>query len=109
MSWIDLGALEDIPLRGSRKIRTAQGCVALFRTAPEQVFAVSDRCPHKGGPLSDGIVHGQAVSCPLHGWVFDLASGQAQGETGSLTRFDLRIEAGRVLIDSAGFAAVGGA
>lgn len=109
MSWIDLGALEDIPLRGSRKIRTAQGCVALFRTAPEQVFAVSDRCPHKGGPLSDGIVHGQAVSCPLHGWVFDLASGQAKGETGSLTRFDLRIEAGRVLIDSAGFAAVGGA
>ena len=81
MNWIDICLLSDIPLRGARKIKTAFGCVALFRTSENEVFAVSDQCPHKGGPLSEGIVHGQSVTCPLHNWVFDLNTGQAVGET----------------------------
>ncbi|MRU16521.1 nitrite reductase small subunit NirD [Roseovarius sp. A21] len=101
MSWIDICALDDIPLRGARKLKTALGCVAVFRTSETEVFAAADRCPHKGGPLSEGIVHGQSVTCPLHNWVFDLNTGQAQGEDGQIATYKLRIEGDRVLIDGA--------
>lgn len=77
--WIDVGALADIPRRGARQIATPDGPVAVFRTHDDQVFAIEDRCPHKGGPLSQGIVHGVAVTCPLHNWVIDLQTGAAQG------------------------------
>ena len=99
MSWIDIGHLDDIPLRGARKIKTALGCIALFRTADAEVFAASDTCPHKGGPLSEGIVHGQSITCPLHNWVFDLNTGQAQGEDGRIATYPVRIEGERILID----------
>ena len=105
MSWIDIGHIDDIPLRGARVVKTPLGCVALFRTGEAEVFAASDRCPHKGGPLSEGIVHGQSVTCPLHNWVFDLNTGQAQGEDGSITTFPVRVENGRVLIDARKLAA----
>lgn len=105
MSWIDIGPVSDIPLRGARKIKTALGCVAIFRTGTEEVFAAIDRCPHKGGPLSEGIVHGQSVTCPLHNWVFDLNSGQAKGEAASITTFPVRVQNGRVMIDGAKLAA----
>ena len=101
MSWIDIGALNDIPERGARIVKTPVGCVALFRTGAEEVFATSDRCPHKGGPLSEGIVHGQKVTCPLHNWVFDLNTGEALGEDGRIETYPVRTEAGRILIDGA--------
>ena len=104
MNWVDICAIEEIPLRGARKLKTALGCVAVFRTAEDEVFAASDTCPHKGGPLSEGIVHGQSVTCPLHNWVFDLNTGQAQGEDGHIKTFALRVDGGRVLIDAAQFA-----
>ena len=66
MSWLDICELDDIPAQGARVVKTAAGCVAVFRTATDQVFAMNDRCPHKGGPLSEGIVHGQSGTCPLH-------------------------------------------
>lgn len=100
MSWIDLGPVTDIPVRGARKLKTALGCIAVFRTAENQVFALTDRCPHKGGPLSEGIVHGQSVTCPLHNWVFDLNTGVAKGEDAHVETFDVRVEAGRILIDA---------
>lgn len=103
MSWIDICAIEDIPLRGARKLKTALGCIAVFRTSESEIFAASDTCPHKGGPLSEGIVHGQSVTCPLHNWVFDLNTGQAQGEDGNINIFGLRTEGGRVLIDASQF------
>ncbi|KZY42529.1 tRNA-(guanine-N1)-methyltransferase [Roseovarius sp. HI0049] len=109
MSWIDIGAIDDIPLRGARNIRTKLGCVAVFRTEAEEVFAATDRCPHKGGPLSEGIVHGQSVTCPLHNWVFDLNSGQASGEDARIDTFPVRVEAGRILIDGAELMARGAA
>ncbi|MFN4154083.1 MAG: nitrite reductase small subunit NirD [Paracoccaceae bacterium] len=99
--FLDIAALEDIPRQGARLVKTALGCVAVFRTADDQVFALEDRCPHKGGPLSEGIVHGSSVTCPLHAWVFDLNTGQAQGaDDGAVQTFAVRVEAGRVLLDA---------
>ena len=101
MNWLDIGALDDIPLRGARIVKTVQGCVALFRTAEAEVFATSDTCPHKGGPLSEGIVHGRNVTCPLHSWVFSLESGAAQGaDEGQIATYPVRVEAGRIWIDA---------
>lgn len=103
--FIDIAALDDIPRQGARVVKTAQGCVALFRTADDRVFALDDRCPHKGGPLSEGIVHGAAVTCPLHGWVFDMATGQAQGaDTGQVQTYAVQVSGGRVLLDAASLA-----
>jgi len=100
-NWIDIGPLSAIPVRGARKIETAMGCVAVFRTAADQVFALNNACPHKQGPLAEGIVHGKSVTCPLHNWVFDLETGQAQGaDEGSVETFPARIEQGRVLLDA---------
>jgi nitrite reductase (NADH) small subunit len=99
---IDIGALADIPLRGARKIRTERGCVAVFRAADDAVFALDDRCPHRGGPLSDGIVHGRSVTCPLHNWVISLETGAAQGaDEGRVATIPCRVEGGRVLVDAA--------
>ena len=78
-AWIDIGAIDDIPLQGARVVKTPLGCLAVFRTADDTVFALEDRCPHKNGPLSQGIVHDRFVTCPLHNWVISLETGQAQG------------------------------
>jgi len=61
--WIDIGALDDIPRRGARVVKTPAGCIAVFRTEADEIYALDDRCPHKGGPLSQGIVHGRSVTC----------------------------------------------
>lgn len=99
--WIDIGTLDDIPVRGARVVKTASGCVAVFRTGAGEVFALDDRCPHKGGPLSEGIVHGRSVTCPLHNWVFAFESGEAQGtDTGRVATYAVRIESGRLLLDA---------
>ena len=99
--WIDIGALEDIPARGARVVKTGLGCVAIFRTGADEVFALEDRCPHKGGPLSEGIVHGTSVTCPLHNWVFSLETGLAQGaDEGAVPTYPARVEAGRILLDA---------
>jgi len=100
--WIEVGALADIPRLGSRIVRTSQGDVAVFRAADDHVFALMDRCPHKGGPLSQGIVHGHSVTCPLHSWVIDGATGEAQApDVGCAPRFPVKLEGGRVLLDLA--------
>ncbi|WP_170764745.1 nitrite reductase small subunit NirD [Ruegeria lacuscaerulensis] len=100
MSWIDIASIDDIPLRGARVVKTPVGCIALFRTDEAEIYAASDSCPHKGGPLSEGIIHGQRVTCPLHNWVFDLNTGEAQGaDEGRIETYPVQIEAGRVLLD----------
>lgn len=105
-SFIDIGALDDIPRQGARVVKTARGCIAVFRTVDDRVFALSDRCPHRGGPLSEGIVHGDRVTCPLHNWVFDLNTGRAQGaDEGAVATFVVRVEAGRILLDAERLAA----
>ncbi|MDT1063990.1 nitrite reductase small subunit NirD [Paracoccus sp. CPCC 101403] len=100
-SFIDIGALSDVPQQGARVVKTQQGCIAVFRTADNRVFALDDRCPHKGGPLSEGIVHGDRVTCPLHNWVFDMNSGEAQGaDSGAVRTYPIRVENGRILISA---------
>ena len=99
-AWIEVGALSDIPVRGARVIKTPGGCIAVFRTAENQAHALEDRCPHKGGPLSQGIVHGTSVTCPLHNWVISLTTGEAQGaDQGAVKTIPLRIDGGKLFID----------
>lgn len=101
MNGIDIGPLSDIPMQGARVVKTAFGCVAIFRTADNQVFALDDRCPHKGGPLSEGIVHGTSVTCPLHNWVFDLTTGTAQGaDDGRTNTYPVQVQDGRIVLDA---------
>jgi nitrite reductase (NADH) small subunit len=99
MQWIAVGSLHDIPQRGARCIETPRGRVAVFRTGDDRVFAIDDRCPHKGGPLSEGIVHGAAVTCPLHNWVISLETGKAQGaDEGCVRTVDVKVEGGTVFV-----------
>ena len=91
--WIEVGVLSDIPRQGARVVRTADGDIAIFRTADDEVFALRDKCPHKGGPLSQGIVHGRKVACPLHDWKIHLDSGLAVApDEGCAARFPVRLE-----------------
>lgn len=104
-TWIDVGGLEDIPRQGARVLKSPAGCIAVFRTAADEVYALDDKCPHSEGPLSQGIVHGAHVTCPLHNWVFDLATGQAQGaDEGRVRTYPLKLEAGRILLDAGALA-----
>lgn len=92
MSWVALLPLQDIPRRGARCVDTPDGKIALFRTMDDQVYAIEDHCPHKGGPLSQGIVHGDSVTCPLHNYVISLSTGEVQGvDDGVVATFELRI------------------
>lgn len=98
-AWVEVGALADIPRLGARVVRTTQGDIAVFRTAEDDVFALADRCPHKGGPLSQGIVYGRRVACPLHNWSIALETGQAIApDEGCAARYALRIEDGRIYL-----------
>jgi len=97
--WIEVGTLADIPPRGARIVRTAEYDIAVFRTADDRVFALRDQCPHKGGPLSQGIVHGHRVTCPLHDWKINLESGTAVApDEGCAARFPVRIEGDVILL-----------
>jgi nitrite reductase (NADH) small subunit len=100
--FIDVCALEDIAPLGSRVVARPGGAnVALFRAADDSVFALLDRCPHKGGPLSQGIVFGHRVTCPLHNWTIELASGDAVApDHGCAGRFVVKVERGRVLLEA---------
>jgi nitrite reductase (NADH) small subunit len=99
VKWIEVGSLDDVPVRGSRRIAVPGGAIAVFRTADDRVFALDDKCPHLGGPLSQGIVHDAGVTCPLHNWVIDLESGRARGaDEGCVRTVPVRNEGGRILI-----------
>lgn len=101
MQWIAIGQLSDIPQRGARCIKTPYGKVAVFRTGNDQIFAIDDHCPHKGGPLSQGIVHGASVTCPLHNWVISLETGKAQGaDEGAVRTVPIRVDGDTIYIAS---------
>jgi nitrite reductase (NADH) small subunit len=100
--WIDVCAIDDVPVLGARVVeRKAGGNIAIFRNADDRVFALLDRCPHKGGPLSQGIVFGERVACPLHNWSIGLADGVAAApDEGCTTAFAVRVEGGRIHLDA---------
>jgi nitrite reductase (NADH) small subunit len=101
--WKKICLVTDIPVLGSRRVSRAQGIdVAVFRNDQDQVFALLDRCPHKGGPLSQGIVFGTSVACPLHNWTIGLADGCAkQPDEGCTPKFSCKVDAGQVFLDAA--------
>jgi nitrite reductase (NADH) small subunit len=100
MNWKLICKLDDIPQLGSRVVqRQSGGDIAIFRNAEDEVFALHDKCPHKNGPLSQGIVHGRKVTCPLHGWNIGLENGQAVApDVGSCNTFQVKVENGEVFL-----------
>lgn len=95
--WIKIGPVEHIPRPGARVVSGPDGNIAVFRTATGDVFALDDRCPHKGGPLSQGIVFGERVACPLHDWVIELKTGSAVApDVGCASTHAIRIDDGIV-------------
>lgn len=99
MNWLDICTLDKINPLGSRVVAGPKGDIAIFRAADDQVFALDDRCPHKGGPLSQGLIYGKRVACPLHNWQIELESGEAVApDQGCAHRHPVRVENGRVLL-----------
>lgn len=99
IDWIDVGRIADVPQRGSRTIELDGERLALFRTHDDRIFALVDRCPHKGGPLSQGIIHGHAVACPLHNMRIALATGTALGgDSGCTPVIPVRMQGDRILL-----------
>ena len=101
-AWKVICRVEDIPVLGARRVaRDGAVAVAVFRNADDKVFALLDRCPHKGGPLSQGIVFGDSVACPLHNWTIGLADGCAKApDVGCTTPFACKVEDGQVMLDA---------
>jgi nitrite reductase (NADH) small subunit len=100
--WKKICLVTDIPVLGARRVARTQGlAVAVFRNDQDQVFALLDRCPHKGGPLSQGIVMGNSVACPLHNWTIGLDNGCARApDEGCTPAFACKVEAGAVFLDA---------
>jgi len=101
-TWKTICRVDDIPRLGSRCVSRPAGLdVAVFRNAQDEVFALLDRCPHKGGPLSQGIVFGERVACPLHNWTIGLDTGCAQApDEGCTPRFAVKVEDAVVSLDA---------
>ncbi len=98
--WLPVGRLDDIPRLGARVVETAHGPVAVFRNGTDEVFALLDRCPHQGGPLSEGQVHGRLVTCPLHQWNIHLDKGAARApDVGCVPRFEVRNDDGDLYLN----------
>lgn len=97
--WVAIGQLHDIPRRGARCVESGGMTIAIFRTMDDRLFALEDKCPHKNGPLSQGMIHDGCVTCPMHGWVISLETGKAMGaDEGSTTSFPVRLDGDRVLL-----------
>jgi nitrite reductase (NADH) small subunit len=97
--WIEIGLIDQIPRAGARRVRTPGDPVAVFRTANDEIFALVDRCPHRGGPLSEGMVSGRSVACPLHNWVVELDSGSARApDVGCAPLIPVKLEGRRIFL-----------
>jgi len=98
-NWVEVGRIEDIPPLGARIVKSAKGDIAVFRTQGDEIFALRDKCPHKGGPLSQGIVHGKKVACPLHDWKIHLDTGLAVApDEGCAARFPVEVRDGVIFL-----------
>ncbi|MEP0520193.1 MAG: nitrite reductase small subunit NirD [Hyphomicrobiales bacterium] len=102
-TWAKIGVISDIPARGARCIKFGEMTVAVFRTSDDRVFALEDKCPHKNGPLSQGIIHDGCVTCPLHNWVISLETGKAQGaDEGETKSFPIKLDGEDILLGVGG-------
>ena len=99
-TWHEVGNIQEIPQRASRVVQTEEGDIAIFRTSNDDIFALADRCPHLGGPLSQGIVHGTTVTCPLHQWNIDLNTGEAIApDVGCAGHIPVKVESNVIYIE----------
>lgn len=99
-NWIEVGLVQDIPVLGSRVVINGENEIAVFRNASDEIFALADSCPHKQGKLSQGIVHGTSVTCPLHNWKIDLASGEAMApDAGCTGHYATKVEDGKIFLE----------
>ena len=98
-NWIEVGPLEAIPQLGARVVESNGEEIVIFRTAEDHLFALRNRCPHKNGPLSEGMVHGNQVACPLHNWNIDLQSGEAVApDKGCVRRYEVKLQGETILL-----------
>ena len=98
-NWIEIGKIGDIPRQGARVVSRSEGDIAVFRTVDDEIFALRDECPHRGGPLSQGIVHGKRVACPLHDWKIQLDSGEAVApDEGCAASFPVKVEGDVIML-----------
>ncbi len=98
-NWLEIGKIEEIPKLGARVVKYTEGDIAIFRAADDSIFALRDQCPHKQGPLSQGIVHGHTVTCPLHNWKIKLEDGQAEApDEGCAGVYQTKIENGIIFL-----------
>ena len=98
--WLEVGMVDDIPRQGARVVKVENGDIAVFRTGEDKIFALRDKCPHKGGPLSQGIVQGESVACPLHDWKIKLVSGEAVApDEGCTAAYPVKVEDGKVYLN----------
>lgn len=101
-TWLDVCAVEDVPFRGARRIQTAHGELGLFRSQEGEFFAIKNSCPHQNGPLTEGIMHDCAVTCPLHSWIIDLKTGKVRGsDEGEVATYKVEVRSGRVFLEVA--------
>lgn len=98
--WVLVGKLDDIPRLGARVVQAEQGEIAIFRNAEDGLFALANSCPHRGGPLSEGIVHGHRVTCPLHNWRIEMESGEVVApDQGCVPRYAVRLEGDAIYLN----------
>ena len=98
--WIKIVETENIPEMGSRKVVVGEEEIALFKTRDGSIFAINNICPHKQGKLTEGLVHEKIVTCPLHNWDIDLASGEALGnDSGCTNVYESKVESGFLYIN----------
>ena len=103
MSWIRITTAKNIPLREGRAVKVGEEEIAIFNLG-EKFLAVGNRCPHRGGPLADGIVAGQTVVCPLHTWKICLSSGDVKGQaesTACVKSYPVEVVDGVVMVEVA--------
>lgn len=97
--WTAICEVNEIPALGSRVVEAANISIALIRAEGDEIFAIEDKCPHKQGPLSQGIVHGKQVTCPLHNWVFELATGEAVApDVGCVKTFEVKLDGQKIFL-----------
>jgi len=99
MSERKLGPLSTIPPGEGRNFDVLGEKIAVFRTRTDQVFAVQAACPHRGGPLADGLLGGSTLICPLHGWKFDVSTGAALFGDCGLKTYPVEVdESGQIVL-----------
>lgn len=99
-NWVEVGVINDIPKLGARVVQSPQGDIAVFRNSADEIFALRDKCPHKGGPLSQGIVSGKTVACPLHNWKISLQDGEALApDQGCSGVYEIKLEGEKIFLN----------